>query len=381
MIKGCILPWIHMHGNIQGKYKVCCFSEGSTDKTTYNLGDSSESPISVWKSEEYQNVRETFLDGGVPPQCESICYSKEASSVSPRMEVNNRWKDYDYLQNVPLQMPKYIDIRFSNICNFKCRMCGPEISTRWAQELGRKEVLIDNWSDNEVLWNDLPKILPHVVEIYFAGGEPLMAKGHLKLLNWLIDNNFTKLRLTYNTNLSILPDTKDFISMWNKFDEVTIWPSCDGYKEVSEYIRTGFDWDTFNKGCETYGSRIKTISSVVNVYSLFSMPKLVMWGKTHNLYIHGTTQINPNFQSIQILSKDKKVLARSMYERFLSTFKGVVDPETADSMMDWIKFMEAEDLSYLSKAFKAYNMNLDEKRNSDFSKTFPELRDWYEQIS
>ena len=39
----------------------------------------------------------------------------------------------------------------------------------------------DNWTNNDVLWKDLKELLPHIEEIYFAGGEPLMQEGHYKL--------------------------------------------------------------------------------------------------------------------------------------------------------------------------------------------------------
>ena len=29
---------------------------------------------------------------------------------------------------------RYFDIRFSNICNFKCRTCGSAFSSKWEQE-------------------------------------------------------------------------------------------------------------------------------------------------------------------------------------------------------------------------------------------------------
>ena len=58
--------------------------------------------------------------------------------------------------------------------------------------------ITDTWTDNDNLWKDLPKLLPYLEEIYFAGGEPLVQEGHYKLLHFLIDNKKTDLTEYYN---------------------------------------------------------------------------------------------------------------------------------------------------------------------------------------
>ena len=57
MIKGCILPWIHIHGNIAGKYKACCFSDGAIDDINFNLASSEDNIL-----EEVGLVRQFPLD-------------------------------------------------------------------------------------------------------------------------------------------------------------------------------------------------------------------------------------------------------------------------------------------------------------------------------
>ena len=57
-IKGCILPWIHLHGNITGKYKVCCFSEGAAGPKLElgTLGNYKEPINEVWNNDNYKKI-------------------------------------------------------------------------------------------------------------------------------------------------------------------------------------------------------------------------------------------------------------------------------------------------------------------------------------
>ena len=41
--------------------------------------------------------------------------------------VNSSWKD-DF-------NPRYVEVSFSNACNFKCSYCSPQFSTKWMEEI------------------------------------------------------------------------------------------------------------------------------------------------------------------------------------------------------------------------------------------------------
>ena len=111
----------------------------------------------------------------------------------------------------------------------------------------------DNWTNNDVLWKVLKELHPHIVEIYFAGGEPLMQEGHYKLLHFLIDNQKSNIEINYNTNLSILQyKNENLIDLWSHFKKVSLWVSQDGYKEVGEYIRKELNWEVFDKNFKKF---------------------------------------------------------------------------------------------------------------------------------
>ena len=230
-IKGCILPWIHVHGSITGQYKACCFSEGSISPDQYNLGDHKKPITEIWNSEEYRTLRKDFLNDRIPVQCQAPCYDREnQGGHSHRQEMNFYWDKYAKLQKEEFtdkegflkSPPIYLDIRFGNICNFRCRMCGSFASSQWREEdvlLNRTvNPISDVWTNSETLWKELEKLLPYIEELYFAGGEPLIQEGHYKLLHFLLKNNLRAYR-----QITDVAETRElYISFSNLFLKLSI---------------------------------------------------------------------------------------------------------------------------------------------------------------
>ena len=77
-------------------------------------------------------------------------------------------------------------------------------------------------------------------EIYIAGGEPLVTEEHYLLLEWLIKNNATNVKLRYNTNFTKLR-FKDYevLPLWSHFKHIEILASIDAVDELGSYIRSG----------------------------------------------------------------------------------------------------------------------------------------------
>jgi len=156
------------------------------------------------------------------------------------------------------------DYRFSNLCNFKCRMCGDMLSSSWETE-ERQHEMVDwhnpknNWMRPEIknqielfqstqIEQEFAQAVEEhrVEEVYWVGGEPLMYKEHWKYMQRIIElGDGGKVYARYNTNLSrtnyrgcdlfsdILPRLQD----WQ------ICASLDGTGAIGEYIRTGLNYE------------------------------------------------------------------------------------------------------------------------------------------
>ena len=195
----CILPWVHMYANADGKVLPCCIGD-------YNkpLGNTHTNSIKdIWNSPEYKKLRLAMLSGLKPSVCRQCWTHEEAGNKSSRMHNNKQFAKYmsfidetnpdGSLDEMKL---RYMDVRWSNICNFKCRTCSATFSSSWAQEDGKENIFIFAGGDN----NDslYEQFLPYYKDIdvfYFAGGEPLLTDKHYDILEYLIENNRTDVTL------------------------------------------------------------------------------------------------------------------------------------------------------------------------------------------
>lgn len=385
-IKGCIIPWTHLFGAINGEYKICCFSEYWSPV----LGNYLDEIDDVWNGEAYKQLRKDFLQGKKIAACEKACYEKERlGSQSHRQIINENYAHFQKLQKFTQpdgsikNYPVYLDVRFGNTCNFRCRMCGPDASTSWYKERPSKfKKPIDTYTDNETFWKNIDKIAPSILEIYFAGGEPFVQDGHYKLLNYMIDNNHSKrISLSYNTNLSYQRYKKhDIKKLWKSFNSVKLWPSCEGYGERVDYSRKGFSWDKFEQNINYYKNYIQTISAVISIYSISTMPELILWAKSKDLNVHGTTLIDPSHMSVTCLPTDAKKQINQKFKKFLLSNYKIITNQELEMIKSWLTYMNSSDDSHLLKEFKDFNTRYDLTRNENFESVFPEYSQWYKDI-
>ena len=112
----------------------------------------------------------------------------------------------------------------------------------------------------EDMWEQMQEHIPHLDQIYFAGGEPLIMEEHYRLLNELVKREMFHVRLIYNTNFSKLGyKDQDVLELWKKFHSVSIGASLDGCGPRAEYIRKGQDWE------ETVENRRRMMAVCPNV--------------------------------------------------------------------------------------------------------------------
>ena len=378
-----------MYGSLKGTFHVCCHAEFASTKSI-ELGDHTQSLSEIWNSENFRNVRKSFLNGDIPSECIETCYDVEnKGGTSNRNQVNKRFINKQFLQNNTTSdgylntFPSYIDLRFGNLCNFKCRMCGPHASTSWYKESGTNfSKVIDYYTDNENIWNDLPAFLPHIEDVYFAGGEPFVQDGHYKLLNILIDSGHSKnVSLQYNTNLSYSKyKNHDLLNIWKSFKNVSLWPSIEGWEKQAEYSRKGLSWKKFIDNSEKFNNYIKTYSSVISIYSIYTMPELILWFKKQRKDYFGTLLLNPSYLSITCLPHKSKETIIQKYKKFIYENKSILTTYEIEQMLSWLRYMKSTDDSHLLSDFKKEQERLDMYRNESFDLVYPEFSEWYRSI-
>lgn len=387
----CILPWIHQYGDLSGKYALCCFTQNHKN----NLFGKGLSPLEAFNSDHMKSVRLAMLSGKKVKDC-LVCYNWEKEGIeSHRQRMNTKYSYLNKLYSATKEdghlnsPPIYLDFRFGNLCNFKCRMCGSYASSSWAKEdkyFGNLDHNApnhyDHWTNNDKFWNDIEIIKPHIRVLYFAGGEPFVQEGHYKMLDFLIKSDCAKnIELSYNTNLSYNGAFKgyDIEKLWNKFKKVELWPSIEGFGEKAEYGRKGLDFALFSQNSIKFSKYIQTFSLVSSVYSISSNIELIKWIKSVNKTFSITNLVSPSHQSSTILDKNTKNKIIDLYKSD-STFLKTLNDNELLNIKNSLKYMTSTDDSHLAEHFKIENTKHDLFRNESFEAVFPELAEWYKNI-
>jgi sulfatase maturation enzyme AslB (radical SAM superfamily) len=309
----CTAPWTHTYVSPQGERRLCCASREDSDfqKQYIDTGEQNPepifNPISIkdhWNSEYMKDIRKRMMDGEAIPQC-VVCnenvlnlhtyrsYFTDTLFPHKIQELIDTTDDTGYTTMVPVSY----DYRLSNLCNFKCRMCGDQLSSSWEAENKVNDRLQDEpWLipnnrrkitnfQKEVLEEELQAAVDEDVieEIYWVGGEPLMWERHWTIMDQLKDSKRKKeITIRYNTNLSRVDYKKyNLFDMLEGFKAMNICASIDGAGAIGEYIRTGIKWDdwldNFKRGIylnEQYGDDGMVFDVTLTTPGLFGLKDL-----------------------------------------------------------------------------------------------------------
>lgn len=284
----CMAPWTHTYLSPQTERRMCCASREPAQNFEQYIdtaaGTGRYIPVTLdehWNSEHMKSVRRRMMAGETLPECD-VCNNKLLNTDVYRSYF---WGLFGHKYDQAMQAtsadgfttmkPVSWDYRFSNLCNFKCRMCGDMLSSSWETE-EKKHNMVDwsnpknNWmrseikreitkfQDTQIEQEFAQAVEEHrVEEIYWVGGEPLMYEQHWRYMRRIIElGDGPKLYARYNTNLSrvdyagcnLYRDLLASIRDWQ------ICASIDGTGPIGEYIRTGLDYSTwlvnFQQGLE-----------------------------------------------------------------------------------------------------------------------------------
>ena len=210
----CMLPWIHMHITPDGKPLPCCIGNM---KYADSIGRKNLSIDEMVNSPFMKNLRNMMIKGERHEVCDG-CHKIEDTSEgtwSFRKTVNKKYGKYagnilrrtDREGHIIEFKMRYFDIRLSHVCNMKCRTCNSGYSSLWEAEDKKQGINFtgDMMHDrNPTKFEEILEHVPYMEECYFAGGEPLVDDYHYYLLEALIEQGRTDVKLSYNTNLSKL---------------------------------------------------------------------------------------------------------------------------------------------------------------------------------
>ena len=397
----CMLPWMHMHAFPDGRAYPCCLAD-----YWHPVGDLRKNTMAeVWNQDAYKTMRQNMLEDKPCKEC-TKCYEQEDNGFFSMRYDSNR--NYGHLIDEvdhtltdgtnPDFKIRYWDVRFSNLCNFSCRSCGPIFSSNWYNDhvklynrkpdvLGRDMARVEYTAGDEdaMLEQMLPHI-PYLEQVYFAGGEPLIMKEHYFMLEKLIEAGKTDIRIQYNTNFSELRfKDKHVFDYWKHFKNVSVGASLDASGARAELMRKGTDWTQVEQNRDLMKQQVPhvdfyisaTVSAMNILHVLEFHREWVKLGLIDAKDFNVNICQSPDWYRVDILPEEfKNQVVIPAYEEHIAWLEPQDKLQRAtNGFKSALNFIRANDRSDLLPRFRDEVKKLDDIRNENFWKTFPELNE------
>jgi len=408
------------------------------------LSELSRNPTALHNTQEKKRARKEMLSGKRPKEC-NYCWNVEDNSdmLSDRVFKSEEpwsWEYYDEIKNINHREnynPKYVEVSFSNTCNFKCSYCGPMFSSKWMEEIERygkyptsTEFGSLDWVKSEgkmpykhsehnpyvkAFWEWWPDLYKDLHTFRITGGEPLLSKDTWDVLDYIIKHPSPnkKLNLSINSNLGVpdnlidkLIEKLQIITDKELVNEMIIYTSLDGWGAQAEYIRHGLEfnrfWDNVNKILEKVPKVTIVFMTTYNALSVFSFRtflknvlNLRIEHKNPDRYWLTTTPVDasylryPPHQTVKILDLEHKELIRKQAEfvvyNSVENYDGDnmgfndIEVQKIKRIYDW-SLSEDTKLNQNRLDFIKFVDEHDIRRGTNFLKTFPEMEEFYYKI-
>ena len=397
----CMLPWMHMHAFPDGRAYPCCLAD-----YWHPVGDLRKNTMAeVWNQDAYKTMRQNMLEDKPCKEC-TKCYEQEDNGFfSMRYDSNRNYGHHiDEVDHTltdgtnPDFKIRYWDVRFSNLCNFSCRSCGPIFSSNWYNDhvklynrkpdvLGRDMARVEYTAGDEdaMLEQMLPHI-PYLEQVYFAGGEPLIMKEHYFMLEKLIEAGKTDIRIQYNTNFSELRfKDKHVFDYWKHFKNVSVGASLDASGARAELMRKGTDWTQVEQNRDLMKQQVPhvdfyisaTVSAMNILHVLEFHREWVKLGLIDAKDFNVNICQSPDWYRVDILPEEfKNQVVIPAYEEHIAWLEPQDKLQRAtNGFKSALNFIRANNRSDLLPRFRDEVKKLDDIRNENFWKTFPELNE------
>ena len=381
--------------------------------------------------------RKMMLAGEKPTECQYCWNMENEGKLSDRhYRSGEPWAavDFETIKNSTGEenvIPSYVEVNFNHACNLKCSYCSPQFSSSWADEVARLGAFPTSSPHNspdhfmgqrrpiparesnpyvDAFWAWWPDLYPHLEHFRMTGGEPLLDKNTYRVFDYVLTNPSPKLHLNVTSNFSV--DEKS----WQKYltyvkaicdgriEHFMQYVSLDGWGDQAEYMRNGLDFDLLWDRVNQFLTEVPNYSSLtfiitMNNLSVTSLDKLfagilglrkVYSTDYQRVWFDTPVLREPAWQSLQILPEsyaEKLEWLWAWMVRQIETeaepFKGFKDYELhrLDRDIAWMRSAQLADHTRAKADFYRFFSEHDRRRGTDFLKTFPEMRSWWEECA
>ena len=417
----CGAPWTSFSFEPDGDIAFCC----ATGFNPRDIRQGSTSLDEIINSPQAKQVRADLLKGYKTEYC-GVCWDSEEKYGMPsenrvycieksHSTIDELIKHTDSNGYMHKQAPTWFDIMFSNKCNFACMGCNMGNSTTIGKYITAYDIR-DGYLKSDMIPRspftedecftsnvDATRLVDYIVKhqktithLHFAGGEPFMMPEVYQTLDRLIENNLHNhtagIHIWCHTNGSIRTYkgediVEKYLSKWENRFHITM--SHDGYGPRGEYIRYGYNdkkWiDTYNRlidvNCKV------NIQHSINIFNILHQKECLEWYIANcSIRLHTRSlTLNPWSHAYCF---DYVMSVPQLRENALEVLHQCVDRckelnifENGASYLQYISALEKDEKIILEEnkiSFVNSVLKFDEMRGTDFHKTFPELKSFWD---
>lgn len=268
-------------------YRPCCL---------YSPVSKARDLQSYIDSTELVDLQRSLLDQNELPAGCGACSKVEQQGHRSLRQIHNQ--DKPVLNSVELTS---VEVFPGNICNLRCLMCEPQLSSALAAEYQR----IGWHSGNTVIEHtntvqDL-RALPALKSVTFIGGEFFLAKNSLEILDYAIGKNLDISVITNGTVLSA-----SHLARLKQVKNLDLTISIDGIGSVNEFIRYPSVWHEVNNNVDQLIHQLPYanvhFNTVIQIFNIHNLGTILDWAKSKNKAIQLTPLEQPSWLSWSVLT-------------------------------------------------------------------------------
>lgn len=398
-----------------------------------SVEDVQNNPKALHNTPKKKEERRQMQTGDRPAGCE-YCWKIEdmgKDRISDRVYKTVIYSDEDLIEAVNLPSEDDVDLQtleiaFDRTCQFACSYCNPAFSTTWVKDIKRNggyENLISDGRNHFTHPHDSSQLYkykeenPYVdaffkwwetdlhrtlKELRITGGEPLMSGHTWKLLDWFkLNPQQSNTRLAINSNLGL--ETEDILKLLDRANgvELDLYTSNESLTGHAEYIRDGLDWGQWMRNMHLLAGSNKLrglhVMCTINALCLESLPEFMdvmlmfkqQYGRDFPTCTFNILRF-PSFQSPLVLPDDIRMRHHKRLQQWYEKNK---DNELLHQMelnqmqrlidyLDLVKTPHSDtfEMEKLHHDFKHFYQQYDQRREKNFTETFPSLKNWYENL-
>jgi MoaA/NifB/PqqE/SkfB family radical SAM enzyme len=420
----CNIPWFELNINNDGSFDLC----GCQNDKIINTDLGQEWNIKrmgideYWNSSRMREKRKIKLGDTVDPMCR-MCQMKDAAGYTSARQKENlksvifqRQFDRSFAQSPhkgyfdhslnndgeTVSRIASLHLNIGSACNFSCKFCAPEASSRVAQDQRKlgwilPDYRIEPWTQDARAWQrfvDWFEVNYESVRVvHIIGGEPELIERFRDLLNMFADKNMSWLNLSFTTNGSI--DYSKYHDQLKIFRRVEIGVSIETADRVNDYVREGGSIVQILHNVDHMRAAMPdvqwTFRTVPTVLSVLRYHTLLEHALSRGISIDASYPHRPRWMLSSLLPQDLKAHTIQHLQDFANSIKitgqrfnntknpnnvGLTLKSEAEALIEHLRKPEPDNANELRRELAARLSEQDDLYNKTAEDYLPEIVDW-----